>query len=69
MGAIPRREIVGVSVLPQHSTVVSGLNLVPLNDPPLMRTVSLAVPIGREDTVSVQTFLRAARSHDWGASS
>ena len=59
----------GVSVLPQHSTVVSGLALVPLNDPPLMRTVSLAVPIGREDTVSVQTFLKAARTHDWGASS
>ena len=57
----------GVCVVPQYSTVVPDLALVPLNDPPLKRTVSIAVPIAREDTVSVQTIPRAARSHHWGA--
>lgn len=55
----------GVSLVPEHSTVVPDLVLVHLNDLPLMRTVSLAVPIGREDTVLVQDFLKAARTHQW----
>ncbi len=55
----------GVSLLPQHSTAVPGLVPVSLNDLVLQRTVSLAVPFGREDTGSVQSFLKAAREYEW----
>ncbi|MGD9293396.1 MAG: LysR family transcriptional regulator [Roseobacter sp.] len=56
---------VGVALVPEYSTVVSNLSLVPLDDFSLQRTVSLAVPIGREDTMPVQRFLKAAREYEW----
>ena len=57
----------GISLVPEYSTVVADLVFVPLNDFVLQRTVSLAVPIGREDTAPVQSFLKAARGHQWPA--
>ncbi len=57
----------GVSLVPERSTVLPDLVLVPLSDLQLQRSVSLAVPIGREDNTTVQSFLRAARAHDWNS--
>ncbi len=61
------REGVGVAIIPKRSIVFSDLVSIPLADPPMTRTVSVAVPIGREDTETVQTFLAAVREHDWSA--
>lgn len=55
----------GVTLLPARSVVVPGLRLVPATDPYLERNVSIAVPIGREDTNTIQQFLRAVRQYDW----
>jgi LysR family hydrogen peroxide-inducible transcriptional activator len=55
----------GVALVPERSTVVPDLVLVPLSEPQLERSVSLAVPIGREDTEVVQKFLGAVRTHKW----
>lgn len=56
----------GVALVPDRSAIASDLVLVPLADPILERTVSLAVPIGREDNQTVRDFLKAVRRHDWG---
>ena len=55
----------GVTLLPERSTVVPDLVLIPLSDSPLQRSVSLAVPIGREDTDVVRSFMHAVRTHHW----
>lgn len=59
------RKGMGVSIAPEHSLVVPGLATVPLNDRSMARTVSIAVPIGREDTPTVRAFLAAVREHSW----
>lgn len=59
------REGTGISIMPEHSFVVSGLASVRISDLKLARTVSIAVPTGREDTPTVQAFLKAARAHNW----
>ena len=61
------RQGIGVTIAPERSLVVPGLATVPLNDQSMARTVSIAVPIGREDTPSVRGFLAAIREHEWGA--
>ena len=57
----------GVTILPAESVVVDGLMTRPGDAPSVWRTVSLAVPYGREDTAPVRAFLAAAREFDWGA--
>lgn len=55
----------GIALMPEKSTVVSGLTLVPMNEPILERQVSLAVPLGREDTGPVQALIAEAKRFDW----
>ena len=56
---------VGISIMPERSFVVSGLVSVPLSDLKQSRTVSIAVPIGREDTPTVRAFLKAVSAYNW----
>ncbi len=62
------RRGLGIAIAPARSLVLPDLALVPLKDLTLERTVSVAVPIGREDTEVVQVFLAAVRKHDWSRS-
>lgn len=59
------RQGLGVAIAPKHSLVVPDLVCVPLIEPTLARKVSVAIPIGREDTETVQAFLKAVRKHNW----
>lgn len=59
------REGMGVTIAPEHSLVIPGIASVPLSDRSMARTVSIAVPIGREDTPIVRDFLKAVRKHVW----
>lgn len=59
------RAGLGVTVIPAESVVLDGLVVRPVRSPTVQRTVSLAVPYGREDTRSVRAFLSAARQFDW----
>jgi LysR family hydrogen peroxide-inducible transcriptional activator len=56
---------VGVSILPIGSVIIEGLETRPIKAPSLRRTVSLAVPYGREDTAHLRSFLSTARKFDW----
>ena len=55
----------GVTILPLESVVIEGLITRPINVGTLKRTVSLAVPYGREDTPLLREFLYAARQFNW----
>ena len=55
----------GVTILPIGSVVVQGLETRPIAAASLRRTVSLAVPFGREDTVHLRSLLSAMRRFDW----
>jgi len=58
------RAGVGVTIAPAYS-IAPDLVKIPLSDMQVERTVSIAVPIGREDTEVIRAFLRAARAHPW----
>jgi LysR family hydrogen peroxide-inducible transcriptional activator len=55
----------GVALVPDRSLTLDGISLVRLREPKLSRTVSLAVPIGREDHDTVRNFVSAVKSTQW----
>lgn len=61
------RAGLGVTILPIGSIMVEGLETRPISDESLKRTVSLAVPFGREDTVHLRSLLSAMRRCNWKA--
>lgn len=61
-------EGAGVTLVPERSTVLPQLALVALNGLQLERTVSLAIPVGREDTPTVRGLVNAVRKHNWKVS-
>lgn len=60
------RAGLGVTVIPEESVILNGLVTRPVTAPRIRRTVSLAVPYGREDSTHLRAFLSAARRFDWG---
>jgi LysR family hydrogen peroxide-inducible transcriptional activator len=56
---------VGVTILPIGSVIVEGLETRLIGAAALRRTVSLAAPFGREDTVHLRSLLSALRRFDW----
>lgn len=65
MGAIPHCQRRGHLGCDRTLDLRPDLVATPISDTSLERTVSLAVPIGREDTEVVQNFLKAAVGFDW----
>lgn len=59
------RAGLGVTIIPAESIILDRLVTRPITAPPIRRTVSLAVPYGREDAPLVRAFLSAARQFDW----
>lgn len=60
-------EGAGVSVVPKFSIFDPRVASIELTDIHLERTVSLAIPYGREDTKAVVSLVRAAAEYDWSA--
>lgn len=57
----------GVAILPENLVGKSGLAISEISDLDITRTVSLAVPFGREDTKFINIFLKAAEAFDWSS--
>jgi DNA-binding transcriptional LysR family regulator len=58
----------GVAIVPDRWVTLPGITKIKLKDPKLVRTVSVATPIGRADNPSLQAILRALRQFNWASS-
>jgi DNA-binding transcriptional LysR family regulator len=59
------RAGMGVSIVPADSVSMPGICFTPIEDIELSRSVSLAVPAGRQDNPIICSFLSAARQYQW----
>lgn len=55
----------GICMLPQFSATLPALELRPLVDPPVSRTISLVTLAGRRFSPAVKTFVQAIKAHRW----
>lgn len=55
----------GFTYIPEYAVTVPGLQLRPLVEPEVYRTVSLVTVRGRPHAPAVGAFVRAAKSHQW----
>jgi LysR family hydrogen peroxide-inducible transcriptional activator len=55
----------GVAIVPDRWVTLPGITKVKLKDPKLVRTVSVATPIGRADNPALLAILQALRKFNW----
>ncbi len=55
----------GVCMLPQYSAALQALELRPLVDPPVSRTIALVTLAGRRFSPAVKTFVQAIKAYRW----
>jgi LysR family hydrogen peroxide-inducible transcriptional activator len=55
----------GVCMLPQYSATLQALELRPLVDPPVSRTIALVTLAGRRFSPAVKTFVQAIKAYRW----
>jgi DNA-binding transcriptional LysR family regulator len=55
----------GFTYIPEYAVTVPGLQLRPLIEPEVYRTVSLVTVRGRPHSPAVGAFVRAAKSYPW----
>jgi LysR family transcriptional regulator, hydrogen peroxide-inducible genes activator len=56
----------GVSLMPEYSPLLPGLQTRPLEHPRITREVSLVTVTGRPRARAVEIFANAAEAHEWG---
>jgi DNA-binding transcriptional LysR family regulator len=59
----------GFTYIPEYAVTVPGLQLRPLVEPEVCRTVSLVTVRGRRHSPAVGAFVRAAKAHRWESAS
>lgn len=55
----------GVSFIPEYTTIVGGVVMRPITDPEVVRSISLVYMAGRRFTPAVATFVKAVKGFRW----
>jgi DNA-binding transcriptional LysR family regulator len=55
----------GIAVVPDLWVTLPGIKALKLANPKLVRSVSVAIPIGRADNPALQSPLHAMQKHNW----
>jgi DNA-binding transcriptional LysR family regulator len=55
----------GICFMPEYSAVLPGLNIRPIVNPPVTRTIHLATVAGRRFSPAVATFIKAVDRYKW----